>query len=225
MDLHNYDSDLIMVVEVMGRDSGWLTAASKVAQLGSYHPDLIYVPEKTMDIHRFIEDVRKVVDVKGKCMVVVSEGVKGVDGRYIFENSLGKNESPILGMSGASLSLASLLRKLFSCKVRSVDLGILQRCAIHAATAMDKYYAESLGSYAVEQALRGATGVMVSNTIDGDFRVFDLSDVLSSSHNLPAEYIASENNNISQEFCELISPWLDPVKPVYTIKSCEVRYV
>lgn len=218
MDLHNYDSDLIMVVEVMGRDSGWLTAASKVAQAGCYQPDLIYVPEKRIDIQKFIEDVRSVIEDNGKCMVVVSEGVKGIDGRYIFESSLGKNEKPILGMSGASLFLASLLRRVFSCKVRNIDLGILQRCAIHTAISMDKYYAECLGSYAVEQALQGADGVMVSNTLDNIFRVVNLSDVLGSSHNLPEKYITSSNNNICEEYCDLLSPWLDPVKPVYSIE-------
>ena len=161
-DLRSYNTGLISVVEVMGRNTGWLAAASLAAQVSGNGPDLIYVPEARFSHQKFLEDVHRVWSRKEKCLVVVAEGLKDEKGRYVFEQQPLQTGEPSMNMGGVALHLAGLLRRHFDCKVRSVDLGLMQRCASHATSELDVREAAELGRRAVREALLGTTARMVS---------------------------------------------------------------
>lgn len=181
-DMYTYDTDLIMAVEVMGRNTGYLAAAAAAARKTGWGPDLIYVPELTFDPEKFVKDVGEVVARKGKCLAVVAEGVKTADGKYLFEDTtVNKSEDPSRNMGGITPYLNMLLRRHFTCKIRCIDLGLMQRCAIHDASEIDKTEAEMLGREAVDRALAGESGRMMS-----------LSRVSSSPYEVKTESLALE---------------------------------
>jgi len=84
-DAHVYDTGMITVIEIMGRHAGWLTAASALASYKGYGPDLIYIPERDFDMDKFLDDVMKIYNETGKCLVAVSEGIHYADGRFVSE--------------------------------------------------------------------------------------------------------------------------------------------
>lgn len=212
-DIRSYDTGLITVVEVMGRNTGWLAAATLATGIEGNGPDLIYVPEAPFSRERFLEDVRRIWLQKQKCLVVVAEGLKDETGRYVFEQQPLHEGDPSLNMGGASLYLADFLRRHFECKVRSVDLGLMQRCAAHAASALDVEEAIQLGRRAVGEALGGATARMVSlKRVDcpGGPRfedtLVDLEDAAVGGHLLPAHYITPDGCYIQDSFLFYILP-------------------
>ena len=127
-DMMTYDTELIMFTEVMGRNTGFLAAASMAAKRIDLGPDLIYVPEVVFDQKKFIGDIRRVLEKKGKCFAVVAEGVKTADGRFLFEDiSVNRGMDMQKNMGGITPYLNQLLRDNFECKIRGIDVGLLQR--------------------------------------------------------------------------------------------------
>ncbi|MFI3258375.1 MAG: diphosphate--fructose-6-phosphate 1-phosphotransferase, partial [Spirochaetales bacterium] len=124
-DFQCYNTPLLCIVEVMGRDTGWLAASAILLEEYGCAPDLIYVPEIPFSRETFVADAKAVLKKKGKCIAVVAEGVKE-NGRYIFD--LTKDaQSAYLNMGGTVASLRSLIVDRFDCKVRAIDLGLMQR--------------------------------------------------------------------------------------------------
>ena len=213
-DMHTYDTDLIMVSEVMGRNTGFLAAASMAACETGYGPDLIYVPEVIFDPDKFVEDVRGVLEKKGKCFAVVPEGVKTSDGKYLFEaTSINlEEENPSKNMGGITPYLNGLLRRHFSCKIRCIDLGLMQRCAIHDASFVDQKEAEDLGRKAVCMAVEGHTGEMVTLRRKSDYPYetemvgIDLAEVAGKERSLDLAYVTEEQNFVRREYLNYILP-------------------
>ena len=162
-DMWSYETDLIMAVEVMGRNTGFLAGASKAAGLIGHAPDLIYVPERVFDPEQFVRDVREVIARKGKCFAVIPEGVRTASGKYLFEDTtVNKGADPSVNMGGITEYLSVLLRAHFTCKIRCIDLGLMQRCAAHDASPVDREEAETLGRMAVQYALSGEREKMLT---------------------------------------------------------------
>lgn len=213
-DMHTYDTDLIMVSEVMGRNTGFLAAASLAACETGYGPDLIYVPEVVFEPEKFVEDVKRVVREKGKCFAVVPEGVKTSDGKYLFEaTSVNlEEENPSKNMGGITPYLNGLLRRHFSCKIRCIDLGLMQRCAIHDASLVDQQEAEKLGRKAVCMAVEGHTGEMVTllrksdSPYETEIVGTDLEEVAGKDRCLDLSYVNDERNFIKREYLDYILP-------------------
>ena len=212
-DMYTYDTDLIMVAEVMGRNTGFLAAASMAACETGYGPDLIYVPEVTFDPDQFVEDVRKVIERKGKCFAVVPEGVKTSDGKYLFESTtVNKAQDPSRNMGGITPYLNRLLRENFSCKIRCIDLGLMQRCAVHDASETDRLEAEILGRRAVEMSVEGHSGEMVTLNRRSDFPYgteitgIGLERVAGKDRVLDLRYVTPERNYIDREYLNYILP-------------------
>lgn len=212
-DMHTYDTDLIMVAEVMGRNTGFLAAAALAACETGFGPDLIYVPEVTFEPERFLRDVRAVLDRKGKCFAVVPEGVKTADGKYLFESTtVNKADDPSRNMGGITPYLNHILRETFTCKIRCIDLGLMQRCAVHDASDVDLREAEELGRAGVRFALEGHTGEMVTliRKSDAPYRTeitcVELRQVAGQDKNLDRAYITPERNFIRREYLNYILP-------------------
>lgn len=218
-DLRVYDSNLLLIVEVMGRDSGWLAATAKLADKDGYGPDLIYLPEKALDFNQMISDVQKIYQKKGKCLIVISEGIRNKKSEYIFQEDIEDTNQVALGMSRASIKLASLLGNHFSCKIRTVDLNLMQRCSSHLTSTADKKRAEMLGRFAIDALLKQNTGVMVTIKELAEMTLVNIQTVAKTTHHLPIRYITSEGNNIDSSYCALIEPYLDPIKKYFSIQE------
>ena len=132
-----YDTPMVAVVEVMGRNAGWLTAASALASYKNAGPDLIYLPEVAFDMDKFIKDAKAVYEKNhGKVLIAVSEGVKTADGTYVAElgaKNLAKDSFGHSQLGGTANVLANVLKEELGVKVRPIEFSLLQRCAQHLA--------------------------------------------------------------------------------------------
>lgn len=229
-DMHTYDTDLIMVAEVMGRNTGFLAAAALAACQTGYGPDLIYVPEVIFDPEKFVTDVGAVLEKKGKCFAVVPEGVKTSDGKYLFESTtVNKAQDPSRNMGGITPYLNELLREHFTCKIRCIDLGLMQRCAVHDVSQVDSQEAEALGKMAVKMALEGHSAEMVTLNRKSDFPYeteitgIALEQVAGKDRVLDLRYVTPEQNFINKEYLNYILPLIGEL-PKYAdlkmVKAC-----
>lgn len=209
-DLHVYDTDLIMIIEVMGRKCGWLAAATSLASYFGLGPDIIYVPETVFDFDKFTEDIKKIRKEKGKCMVVVSEGVKTKDGKYLFE-SLDPRKAD-LHMGGILNTINQKLKGHFPCKVRTIDLALMQRNAFHNASKIDIDEAYILGKEAVKKSLLGESGKFVSlkRINNSPYKtkpiLIDFDTLIFSENYLPEKYIINDAPFIDKSFLDYIKP-------------------
>jgi 6-phosphofructokinase 1 len=212
-DLRVYDTGLIMVLEVMGRDTGWLAASTIVCAKNGTGPDLIYTPEFTFDDDKFLCDVERIYRNKGKVLAVVAEGVKRSDSTYLFEHCNDVFEdAPRQNMGGITPYLTGLLRRHFSCKVRGIDLGLMQRCGIHTASSVDVNEAVMLGREAVFAAATGTSGVAVAIERLGNNPYLTrlchlcIPEIIKQDGSMPPEYITPEKNFINETFFDYIEP-------------------
>lgn len=224
-DMMTYDTELIMFTEVMGRNTGFLAAASMAACKIDLGPDLIYVPEAVFEQGKFLRDIRRVLKKKGKCFAVVAEGVKTWDGRFLFEDmSVNRGMDMQKNMGGITPYLNRLLRENFDCKIRGIDLGLMQRCGAHDASDTDRKEARELGRRAVKAAVRGESMKMVTlsrvhaRTYKAVYGLVDLEEVAKKDKCLPMFYINEEKDYIKEDFFDYILPLIGDL-PTYTVFS------
>ena len=194
-----YSIPSVTIVEIMGRHAGWLTASSAVLHaMGETAPHLIYVPEVEFSLDRFLSDVRQEMSKHKAVIVAVSEGIEVPEGVQsgVVDNFGHKY------LSGIGKYLEDVVRKEIGCKVRSIELNVMQRCSSHICSKTDIDEAEAIGSAGVRCALSGETGkVMVFHRI-GDvpytvvIETADAQDVANKEKFLPEKYINSAGNNI-----------------------------
>ena len=189
-----YDVPSVTIVEVMGRNAGWLTAASALARIeGRKVPQLIYLCEKAFDEDRFIEDVNEALKKENNIIIAVSEGVKTADGNYVGEETKSGKED-VFGhkyLSGVGKYLEGLVGEKIGCKVRSVELNILQRCAGYMLSETDIMESRNLGAFAAVSAIRGESGKMsaLKRICDDPYQVeielADLSKIANFEKKVP----------------------------------------
>lgn len=209
-----YTLKAVTIVEMMGRDAGWLTCA---AALPKYYTglgaDLIYLPERTFDDEKFLDAVKCELEKHPNVVVAVSEGVRYANGEYVgASNQSGAID--VFGhkyLAGTARNLEALIKKEIGCKVRSVELNLLQRAAAHSVSATDINESVLIGKSAVELAEAGATGRMpIFVRKDGKYGVtidsVDISKAANKEKFVPKEYINEEGNNVTKECIEYISP-------------------
>ena len=160
-----YTTKAVTVVEIMGRDAGWLTAASAVGSIvNGVAPDLVYLPERAFDMEEFFSSIERAFLKHPNIVVAVSEGIRFADGRYICESEQG-GTIDVFGhkqLSGAAKTLELAVKDRFGCKVRSVELNLPQRCAGHLLSKTDISESVMLGKEAVRLAsCEGTSGEMV----------------------------------------------------------------
>ena len=153
----------VTIVEIMGRDAGWLTAAAALARNEySAAPHLIYLPEVAFDRDKFLSDVKSMLETHNNLIIAISEGIHDADGNYI---NAGESQEDSFGhsqLSGAGKALEYLIKDNINVKVRSVEINVLQRCAAHLASMTDLNEAFTLGEKAVSLAEEGITASMVT---------------------------------------------------------------
>lgn len=203
----------VTIVEIMGRDAGWLTAASALARNGyNTAPHLIYLPEIPFEKDKFIEDAREFLKNNNNLIVAISEGIRDKDGNYI---SAGESAADTFGhkqLSGAGHALEMMVKKELGVKVRSVEINVLQRCAAHQASQTDLDEAFNSGEKAVRLAESGVTGAMVvmkrtdnaPYTIAYDYA--EIAGIANEAKSVPVEWINERGNDITPELVDYIRP-------------------
>ena len=209
-----YDKGMVVVVEVMGRHAGWLTAAAALAGLSDAAPDLIYVPEIPFNMETFLSDVEQVYNKKQNCIVAISEGISYADGSLVAQ--AGTSETDGFGhaqLGGLAAKLAEEAKKRTGAKVRGIELSLLQRCAAHIASQTDIDEAFLAGKSAVLHAAEGGTGKMVAftrETKDGKYhcgiKFSPLSATANVENKVPREWINKRGNYVTEDFINYALP-------------------
>ena len=208
-----YEAPAVTIVEIMGRDAGWLTAAAALARNEySSVPQLIYLPEVTFDKTQFIEDIKKLLEKTTNIVVAVSEGIRDAEGSYISATSTANDKFGHAQLSGAGKCLELLVKQELGIKCRSVELNISQRCAAHIASATDLKESMELGEKAVEYTLAGETGFMpvINRVADKPYSynisLGDLDEIANQARSVPREWINEKGNDIKQELINYMLP-------------------
>lgn len=214
-DCNVYTIPAVTIVEVMGRDAGWLTAASALARInGGTAPDLIYLCERPFDTKKFIEDVRMKLEEKPAVVVAVSEGIHNADGVYVAE-AMQSGAVDAFGhkiLAGAAICLEELVKNEIGCKVRSIALNLMQRCAAHIGSATDLYESRLLGLCAADCALNGGTGVMAGlkrkdgNDYQVEIAYFPIAEIANQVKRVPLEWINEAGNDVTPELVSYLLP-------------------
>ena len=211
-----YETRNVIIVEMMGRNAGWLTAAAALAECknGSV-PYLIYLEENVIDMDKFIDDVREMLIDNTAVMVAVSEGIHDSEGRFICEQGNADKELDVFGhnkLAGTGKILEEAVKEKIGCKVRSIELNLLQRCASHIMSKTDIEESKKLGENAVSLAVNGRSGEMSTLTrADGmEYKVsysgVDISEVANQEKKVPKEWINSDGNGVTKEMLDYLKP-------------------
>ena len=214
-----YTTRAVTIVEIMGRDAGWLTAASAVGSIvNGQAPDLVYLPERAFDMEEFYASIEKAFSKHPNIVVAISEGIRFADGRYICEGEQG-GATDVFGhkaLSGAGKTLELAVKAKFGCKVRSIELNLPQRCAAHILSKTDICESVMIGKEAVRVAVEEGVG--------GEMMIFEraarepyfcsvghkkVSEIANMVKGVPEEYINAEGNFVTRECCEYILPLIE----------------
>ena len=209
-----YDVKSVTIIEIMGRDTGWLTAASAVLHAhGESAPHLIYLPETKFSLEKFLQDIKTMHETENTVVVAISEGVE-VDP----EESGGEISSGVTDnfghkyLAGIGKFLENTIRARLGCKVRSIELNTMQRCASHVASKTDIDEAQAIGMKAVEAALAGKTGhVMIMKRVCNapytiEIESAEASKIANNVKYVPKEWVTADGNNITKEGVDYILP-------------------
>ena len=203
----------VTIVEIMGRDAGWLTASSALAR-NEYNtaPHLIYLPEVAFDKEQFLNDIREKLKTLNNVIVAVSEGIRDENGDYITASKAVADQFGHQQLSGAGKALEFLVKENIGVKVRSVEVNVLQRCAAHMASATDLNESFTLGNKAVSLAEEGITASMVTlervSNIPYEVR-YDhapIAGIANEAKSIPREWINETGNDITPALYEYLKP-------------------
>ena len=211
-----YGTKYVTVVEIMGRNAGWLTAAAALAKdYDCEGVDMICLPEVPFNVDRFVEKVREMQKKKNCIVIAVSEGVKLEDGRYVCELSDDVRDVDAFGhknLTGTARFLANTLARELGTKTRSIELSTLQRCAGHLTSRTDITEAYQVGGAAVKAAFEGQTGKMVTlkrvsnSPYQSITELHPISAVANLEKKVPLEWISEDHTQMKQEFIEYAYP-------------------
>lgn len=200
----------VTVVEIMGRNAGWLTAASALARCEtSSAPHLIYLPEVPVSKEKILEDIAA---CKAQNIIVaVSEGIKDENGKYFSESKASSHD--IFGhaqLAGSARVVSELVKERFGWKTRGIELNVPQRCGGHFASATDLDEAEKIAFYAAKAAISGKSAVVPGFRRVGEYSVEiienDVNDAANAERKMPAEYIAESGNDVTDDFIKYARP-------------------
>lgn len=215
LDAGCYDIKNVLIVEIMGRNAGWLTASAALARtMGNSAPDFIYLPEVAFDTEKFLFDIRTKLANQDTVIVAVSEGIKDADGTYIAESkqAFGNDMFGHGQLGGVGKKLENLVKDRLGIKVRSVELNLVQRCAAHITSKTDVEDAFTCGVEAVKAAAKGESGKMVCMIRKSDepyeisFECKDINTIANGEKMVPAEFITSEGTDVTDEFVKYALP-------------------
>lgn len=205
----------VTIVEIMGRHAGWLTAASILARkFEGDNPVLIYLPEVAFDQDAFVEKVKEALKTTPNLVVCISEGINDGKGTFICEyaSDVGTDTFGHKMLTGSGKYLENLVKERIGVKVRSVELNVCQRCSCAHLSRVDLDEAVNAGIYAVQVALGGETGKMItfirnkSVPYELSYGTADVNIICNKEKPVPDEWIISEGSDISSKFIDYARP-------------------
>lgn len=218
-----YSIPSVTIVEIMGRDAGWLAASSCVLRAnGEPAPHLIYLPESTFTLEQYIQDVKNAMTRYKAVIIAVSEGVTFPDGgsEEQAKDAFGHTQN-----AGIGKKLEEYTAKHFQCKVRSIELNVMQRCSSHAASLTDLEESERIGGAAAEFGIEyHQSGVMAAfkRISNNPYRVeiipCPVQDVANKEKKFPVEWISPEGNNVTVDALNYFLPLIKG-EPVLKYKN------
>lgn len=219
-----YTTDTIKIIETMGRDSGWLTAATALArdEIGD-PPHLIYLPERPFSEEKFLLDVKRVYGQLGYVVITVCEGLKDKEGRTLVESKV-KADIDTFGHAqrgGIADFLCNLIKDKLGIKARFDKPGTIQRVSMMCASEVDLEEGYEAGKAAVEQAAQGKSGYMITlERVPSDeykciIGLIMLEHVANLKRLVPDEFINEDGNDVTKEFLEWARPLIRPGLPKY----------
>ncbi len=216
-------NDLVSILEVMGRNAGWIAAGSALAKRRDHPhdpPHLIYLPETPFSSEKFVEDVRRVLKREKYCLVVVGEGLVDKDGNYVATDSASTDSFGHAQLGGAGEYLKGLVEQQIGVKARTAKLGIAQRAAAHCSSKTDSDEAFLAGQAAVRAAIAGETDKMVV-LVRGDTEHYTcetglalLSEIANGVKKLPGEWINEDGVSMNFQFFRYALPLIQGEVPV-----------
>ncbi|MCR5580954.1 MAG: 6-phosphofructokinase [Pseudobutyrivibrio sp.] len=208
-----YNSPSVTIIEVMGRDAGWLTAATSLARNDSCcGPDLIYLPEVPFNTEIFVNDLSRLLKEKTNIVVAVSEGIRDAKGEYISASTGTLDNFGHAQLSGAGKTLEYLVKDRLGVKVRSIEVNVLQRAAAHMSSLTDIKESVALGKNGVKYAEAGETGIMVicRRTSNSPYTIeYDkakIHDIANEAKEVPKEWINSDHNWVTDDMIDYLKP-------------------
>ena len=216
-DSHVYDKGQVSIIEIMGRHAGWLAGAASLASVAGYPADLVYLPEVDFNMDEFLEDVSALWEKNHNVIVAVSEGIHYADGSFVSEAKTSATDGfGHAQLGGLASMLADTVKNELGCKVRGIELSLLQRCAAHCASKTDVDESYMSGKAAVENAVAGKTDYMPGfkctrdeNGYKCEIELLPLSEVANTEKKGPRDWINEEGNGVTQEFIDYALPLIN----------------
>ncbi len=215
LDAKVYNFGLVCIIEVMGRNAGWLTAAAELANYKGLGADLIYLPETPFSVDKFVDDVKRVCERNNnKCIAVVSEGLKTAEGKYVGEFAASKDDTfGHAQLGGLAAILGGIIKEKLNIKVRPIEFSLMQRCGAHLASKIDVEEAFNAGAFAVKSAVNGETDKMVVFERDYTADEYKCKPVLmplelaaNTEKTFPQDWIVEDGTGISEEYVKYALP-------------------
>ena len=206
---------MITIMEIMGRNAGWLTGATALARTEDCDgPDLIYLPEVAFSPDTFIEKVKEKLTKTSNLVVCISEGINDGNGTFVCElaSDVGTDTFGHKMLTGSGKYLENLVKEKLGIKVRSVELNVCQRCSSSCLSATDLDEAAASGRFAVSAALDGETGKMINFIRKSDdpyileFGTADVNEICNKEKAVPEEWITKDGSDIGDEFIAYARP-------------------
>ncbi len=221
-----YGNNFVTIVEVMGRNAGWLTAAAALARGEDCEGvDLICIPELPFYTDRFLAKVERMQKERRSVVIAVSEGVKLPDGRFVCELSDDHRSVDAFGhinLTGTARYLSNLVARNLPTRTRAVELSILQRCGAHLSSRTDITEAYQVGGAAAKAAFEGVTGKMVAlKRLSNDpyqctTELVDIDKVANYEKKVPVEWINDARTDMLPEFLAYARPLIQAeLTPIY----------
>ena len=211
-----YDQQNVTLLEIMGRNAGWLTGAAALAKCEDCEgPDMIFLPEIPFDVENFMKKVEELHKRKKSVVVAISEGVKMADGRYVCELTDTIDYVDAFGhrqLTGTARYLAEKISREVGCKTRAIEFNSLQRCASHIVSRVDITEAFQVGGAAVKAAFEGETGKMIIlKRVSDDpsicvTDIYDVHKVANVEKKVSREWINEAGDYVTEEFVSYIKP-------------------
>ena len=221
-----YGTKYVTVVEIMGRNAGWLTAAAALAKSDDCEGvDMICLPEVPFNVERFVEKVRVMQEKKPSIVIAVSEGVKLEDGRYVCELADDVHAVDAFGhkaLTGTARYLANVVARNLDTKTRCIELSTLQRCAGHLTSRTDITEAYQVGGAAAKAAFEGVTGQMVAlkrisnNPYQCTTELHPISEVANLEKKVPLSWMNNNHTQMTEDFLDYARPLIQAeLTPLY----------
>lgn len=225
LDTGVYKMKSVVILEIMGRNAGWLTAASALANdKENTYTDIIALPEVAFDTDKFLEKVEKTAAEKGTVMIALSEGIKDKNGAYVGK-ALSKRAAAddkfnhaVLG--GVGRIAENLISTELGIKTRTIELSTLQRCFSCLASLTDIEESVLCGEKAYQMAKQGKTGFMAGflRTSDNPYKIgfeaFDAGEVANYEKKIPSDMISEDNFSVTDKFFTYASPLIKGELPI-----------